>query len=135
MSQIYSIIPAAQRLALNAFFVAYGWGQGTYDQPLTTDDPATTSSPATHYHNYNASAQPGDFSLFSLAKAGTLPVNDMNGNPIPYGEEGVVSEADAIAGFAALQLWANDSDEPTGPFAEGRRSALGLSLIPSGIEF
>lgn len=131
MSQIYSIIPDAQRAALNAFFVAFGWGMGTYNQALTTDDPATTSSPATHWHSYNASAAPGDYSLFSLAKSGTLPVNDMNGNPIPYGIDGVISEADALAGFAALQLWANDSDENPGSFAQGRREALGLFVRPA----
>lgn len=130
MSQIYAIIPTAQQSDLNAFFVAYGWGTGTFGQPLTTDNPATYTSPATHWHSYNASAAPQDFSLFSLAKAGTLPENDMNGNPIAYGVGGVVSEAAALAAFAELQLWANDSDEEPWTFAAQRRAALGLSVIP-----
>lgn len=130
MSQIYAIIPAAQQADLNAFFVAYGWGAGTFSGPLTTDNPATFTSPATHFHHYNASAAPGDFSLFSLAKAGTLPELDMSGNPIPYGVGGVVSEAAAAAAFAELQLWANDSDENAYGFAAQRRAALGLSTVP-----
>ena len=133
MSQIYAIIPDAQQPSINAFFVAYGWGAGTFGQPLTTGAPATTSSPVTHWHSYNASAGPEDFSLFSLAKAGTLPVNDMNGSPIPYGTGGVVSEADALAAFEALEWWANDSSESPGDFAAQRREALGLSTIPMDV--
>lgn len=136
MSHIYSITTAAHRPALNAFFVAYGWGIGTYDVPLTSDVVPSMSSPPTHYHNYNASAAPGDYSLFSQAKAGTLPENDINGDPIPYGVNGVVSAEDAIAAFATLQLWANDSDENSGTFILGRREAHSpvLHLIPTGMD-
>lgn len=134
MSQIYSIIPAAYADALNAFFVAFKWGTGTYAQPLTTDNPATYSSPATHFHNYNGSAAPGDFSLFSLAKAGALPVNDMNGEPIPYGVGGVVSEADALEAFSHLELWANDSSRLPSVFAAEQRAGLSPSLLTIPVE-
>ncbi len=130
MSQIYGIISTAHQADLNAFFVAYGWGADTFGEKLTTDNPATSSSPATHWHSYNASAAPMDYSLFSLAKAGTLPENDVNGDPITYGVDGVVSEAAALAAFAALQLWANDSDESPYTFTGQRRAAMGLSVVP-----
>ena len=130
MSQIYSIIPTAYRPALNAFFEAYGYGPGTYDQPLTDDAVPTVSSPATHFHSYNASASPTEYSLFSEAKAGTIPPNDKNGDPIAYGQGGVVSEVDALAAFEHLELWANDSSEEPSAFAAGRRAALGLNTIP-----
>lgn len=130
MSQIYSIIPAANRPALNAFFEAYGYGPGTYDVPLTDDAVPTTSSPSTHFHSYNASASPTEYSLFSAAKAGTVPPDDKNGDPIPYGVGGVISEADALEAFSHLELWANDSAEEPWSFAAGRREALALNLIP-----
>lgn len=130
MSQIYSIIPAAYRPALNAFFEAYKYGPGTYDVPLTTDNPANYESPWTHYHSYDASAAPTAFSLYSQAKVGVLPPNDKNGDPIPYGIGGVVSAADTLEAFAHLELWANDSSEEPYVFAVGRRAAVGLNLVP-----
>jgi hypothetical protein len=133
VSQIYAIIPSAQQSDINSFFVAYGWGTGTFGGKLTIDNPATVTSSVTHHHSYNASAAPGDFSLFALAKAGMLPENNMNGDPIPYGVGGVVTEAAALAAFAALQLWANDSDENAYAFAVQRRAALGLSMVPEEI--
>lgn len=130
MSQIYSIISAAHAPALNAFFEVYGYGPGTYSVPLTNELPPTAESPWTHFHNYNATATPTEYSLFSAAKAGTVPPNDKNGNPIAYGVGGVISEADVLEAFSHLELWANDSTEEPYDFAVGRRAVLGLSTIP-----
>lgn len=98
--------------------------------PLTDDAVPTTSSPQTHFHSYNASASPNAYSLFSGAKAGIIPPNDKNDDPIPYGVGGVISEADTLEAFSHLELWANDSAEEPWEFAAGRREALGLSTIP-----
>lgn len=130
MSAIYAIIPAAQATDLNAAFAAMQYGPGVFGQPLTTDDPATFSSPVTHFHMYNAAANPGDFSDYAAAKAGAVLPPDVNGNPVAWGEDGSIEEAAAFAAFAGLQMWANDSDRDPAEFATEQRAGLGLNEIP-----
>lgn len=130
MSAVYAIIPAVNLVAINAACVALGWGLGVFGGNLTTDDPATLSSPVTHGHMYNASALPTDFSMLAAARAGAIPANDVNDNPIAWGENGVIAEADALVAFSALQVWANDSDREASVFAAEQRAGLGISIMP-----
>lgn len=41
-----------------------------------------------------------------------------------------ITEADAFAAFAAIQLWANDSDRSPLEFSAEQRAGMALSLIP-----
>lgn len=127
---IYAIVPAAQQANLNAAFEAMGRGPGTFFVALTNDPSPSPESTVTHYHMYDASAQPEHFSEYAAAKAGTALPPDAYGNPVAWGQDGIISQEDAFAAFATLQQWANDSEEDPVSFAAGRRDALGLSVRP-----
>lgn len=130
MSAIYAIIPATQAVNLNLAFAAMQFGPDVFSVALTDAPSPTENATATHFHMYNASASPTDYAAYAAAKAGTALPLDFYGNPVAWGEEGLISEADAYEAFAALQLWANDSDRNPGEFAAEQRAGLGLSIRP-----
>lgn len=133
MSAIYAIVTAAAAANLNAAFVAMQYGPGVFSIELTDDPTPDENSVVTHFHMYNAAANPSDFSDYAAAKAGNALPPDINGNPVAWGQDGIISEQDAFAAFAALQLWANDSDRSPTDFAGEQRAALGLSIKPQPI--
>lgn len=132
MSQhgIFAIVSAAQRANLNLVFAAMAMGPDTFSRRITTDDPATTGSAVTHYGMYNAAALAGDALLYDNAKSGTLPALDLNGQPIAWGVDGVISETDALAAFGAMQFWLNSSDMQPPDFAAAIMGQAGLSYVP-----
>jgi len=127
MSAIYAIIPAASLSVMNA--VGEALGRGAIFSGSLTDDPSPSpASAVTHHHFYAAAASASDFSDFAAAKAGFALPLDVNGNPVVWGEGEAPSEAEAYAGFATMQMWANDSTREPADFAAEQRAALGLSL-------
>lgn len=131
MSAIYAIISAAKVTDLNAAFEAMQYGPGVFAVELTDDPSPGENSIVTHYHMYNASADPADFSTYAIAKAGTALPRDIEDNPVAWGHGGLISEAAALSAFADLQIWANDSERLPHEFAAEQRAGLGLSIKPA----
>lgn len=131
MSAIYAIIDAAHVDDLNAAFVAMQCGPGVFATELTDDVSPSETSTVTHFHMYNAAANPRDYSDYAAAKAGSVAPPDINGDPVAWGVDGNISEAAALAAFSALQIWANDSDRSASEFAAEQRQGLGLSIKPT----
>lgn len=133
MTATYAIVPAAHQAAINAAFIAMNYGGAVFTTPLTTASPALEGSPHTHYSMYNDPANPTEYALLAAAKLGTIPPVGVWGDPVAWGEGGLISEADALVAFASLQIWVNDSERSSTDFITEQRVGLGLSLVPMGI--
>ena len=120
---IFAFVPASAKSNLDAAMSAVLAGQRAFVIPLG----ATIAGPATHFGMYDETTRaPANAVLFSACKAGDVPDEDVNGDPIAWGEDGILSLVDAQAAFATLQYWLNDSDVPPHVFAMTNAGAAGL---------
>lgn len=79
---------------------AIGMGPENFSRTLAPTTPAPTSStPPTYYLTQDMGGTDDLVVLLNAMTLGVLPENDVNGNPIAWGEGDVISEADAIAAF------------------------------------
>lgn len=79
---------------------AVGLGPDTFPRDLAPAMPAPTSSTTPTYHlTQDMSGTDDQVVMLNAMTLGVLPENDIYGNPIAWGEEGIISEADAIAAF------------------------------------
>lgn len=128
---ILAWVPVAQSTNIDAALTAVKGQQYNLTINLTTDNPAVYESPLVYKGMHDAGGNPADSSLYSTCKAGTLPSVDQKwGNPITWGENGVISEEDALAAFATLTVYTKDSEEDDTTFKNRTYSAAGVSTIP-----
>jgi len=128
---ILAICTAAARTNLNLVFAAMGLGPDNISRRLTDDPTPTVSSEVTHYAMYNAAALATDAQTYDQAKLGFPPNETVEGFPIFWGQNGVISEPDAVAAFQSMQFWLNSSDMEPSVFAEEAiMPTLGLSYVP-----
>jgi hypothetical protein len=118
---------------------AMGLGFGGLGVPMVakTDDTATSATEPTGYMQYDGSADSDLVATLQALVDGDVPGLDINGNPILWGQDGVISQVDAIAAFgtenvqvisaagvpaALLQTWRDENI-----------SALGYKLRPEDL--
>ena len=131
---IFATIPAAVRDDFNAALSAVKGEQYAFIRRVTDDLPATISSPLTAWAMYDDTANPADAALYSSCKAGNFPeVDQKNGNPIGWGEDGLIALVDAEAAFAQLEYWLNDSEMSPSAFATMIMAQQGIDYIPDDI--
>lgn len=130
---ILGICSAAHRTNLNLAFAAMGMGPDVMTRRITDDPAPTTSSEPTHFGMYDASAKVEDGVTYASAKDGFLPNTDVNGQPIYWGENGIISEPDAVAAFQSFEFWINDSTMATPDFAAAIMAQAGLIYVPDEI--
>lgn len=79
---------------------AIGMGPENFSRALAPTMPAPTpNSPATYYLTQDMSGTDDLVVLLNAMTLGILPDEDVNGDPIAWGEGGVISEVDAIDAF------------------------------------
>lgn len=81
---------------------AMGLGFGGFGVALVAsdDDTATPETTPTGYYQYDATADSDLVAALQALVGGDVPGLDQNGNPILWGENGVITQAAAIAAFA-----------------------------------
>lgn len=90
---------------VNAALEALGRGPNNISRKLCAIDPeATWETPATHYMMQDMGAQETDVLLWAGMKAGVLP------DTVAWGEEGIISEQDAIDACATMNLYSAAQD-------------------------
>ena len=111
---------------INAVLEALGRGPGNISRKLCAVDPeATYETPATHYMMQDMSATDADVLLWTGMKAGILP------DTVEWGEEGIISEQDAIAACAAMNLYCAVQDfELPRDWCKRELNGLGLMFVP-----
>lgn len=87
----------AVRLVLGA--MGTGWGGFGVVLIGINDTDIPTATP-TGYYQYDASASSDLVATLQALAGGDVPGLDINGNPILWGENGIISQADAIAAFS-----------------------------------
>ena len=87
----------AVRLVLGA--MGTGWG-GFGVVLIGINDADTPTATPTGYYQYDASADSDLVATLQALAGGDVPGLDINGNPILWGENGLISQADAISAFA-----------------------------------
>lgn len=92
---IVCIVGDAKKDDNNRVFAARGMGPETFIRKLCAIDPAATyETPPTHWLSSNAAGDGGELAILQAMTLGELP-------PLPdgvvWGEDGVISEADAKA--------------------------------------
>lgn len=82
---------------------AMGLGFGGFGVALVAadDDTATFSTTPTGYHQYDDTADSDLVAALQALVGGDVPGLDQSGNPIMWGENGVITQADAIAAFGS----------------------------------
>lgn len=127
---ILAICSAAAKENLNLTFAAMGGGPATFSRKIAAAAGITTSTTPTHYGMYDATAGADMSLIYDQAKLGFLPNEDVNGNPIYWGVGGVISAADAVAAFQAMEFWLNSSDMLPTAFAAALLAQKGLAYVP-----
>lgn len=92
---IVCIVANAHKTNINLVFAARGLGPETFTRKLCAIDPgATTATPPTHWLMSNAGGDGAELAILQAMTLGDLP-------PVPngtvWGENGVISAADAMA--------------------------------------
>lgn len=92
---IVCIVAAAHKTNINLVFAARGHGPETFTRRLCVIDPgATDATPPTHWLMSSAAGDAEELAVLQAMTQGDLP-------PVPegtiWGEEGVISAADAMA--------------------------------------
>lgn len=85
------------RLVLGA--MGLGWG-GFGVVLIDIGDVDTPTATPTGYHQFDATADSDLVATLQALCGGDVPGLDISGNPILWGESGIISQADAIAAFA-----------------------------------
>lgn len=91
---IVCIVAAAHKTNINLVFAARGHGPETFTRKLCAVGSATPATPPTHWLMSNAAGDAEELAVLQAMTQGDLP-------PVPegtiWGEEGVISAADAMA--------------------------------------
>lgn len=123
-------ITAAFKDDLNLTLAAVGWGPESFTRKLCAIDPgATPSTPATHYLASAAAASEADVAMLQAMTQGDLP--DLP-EGVVWGENGVISAADAMAASdgAVFHVYSAAGDvEPT-DHAAAVLTSEGLQFVP-----
>lgn len=131
MAGIVALIPDAYHSDLEAALTAVKGQLYTLIVKVTTEENPTWETPATHWHMNDESAVPADATLYAACKLGDIPeVDQLNGNPILWGQNGLISLAAAEAAFAQMQWQMNDSEVSPVTFVENFLRDLNLRLVP-----
>lgn len=124
------ICTAAAKINVDLVWEAMGRGPGTFSRKVCALDPgATWTTPATHYLSSDASATDSDIAIWQGFADANLP-------PLPWGiiwgEEGVISAADAIAAIsgANLQVYSVSGDVTPADHIAGILAGRGLQYVP-----
>ncbi|ATC34178.1 hypothetical protein CA606_18585 [Caulobacter vibrioides] len=126
---VIMICTAAAQTNINRVWEAMGRGPGTFSRKLTTAPAPTTESPATHYLSSDASTDQATVAVWQGFAGGDLP-------PLPegvvWGENGVISAADAMAAItgANLQIYSASGDVEPIDHANGVLLGRGLKWVP-----
>ena len=107
---IVCIITDAQKDAINLVFVARGDGPETFTRKICAADPdATPETTPTHWLMSDANGDDAELSILMAMTQGNLP--DLP-DGVVWGEDGVISEADAIAATdgAVFQVYSAGGD-------------------------
>jgi len=81
---------------------AMGLGPEGFSGPLvaSSDATATPETEPTGFFEFDNNADSDLVATLEALCGGDVPGLDINGNPIMWGEDGIISQADAIAAFA-----------------------------------
>ena len=111
---------------INAVLEALGRGPNNISRKLCAIDPeATHETPATHYMMQDMGAQDTDVLLWAGMKAGNLP------DTVAWGEEGIISEQDAIAACAGMNLYSAAQDfKLPWEWCADVLASVGLQFVP-----
>lgn len=124
-----AIVTDAQKTNLNLTFAAMGWGPETFTRKCCAIDPsATPSTPPTHWLTSAAAATDSDVAMLQAMTEGNLP--DLPPGVV-WGEEGVISAADAMAATdgAVFHVYAAGDIEPV-DHAAAVLASEGLQYVP-----
>lgn len=124
---VVAVVVAAAQAGNNAIWEAMDRGPGTFSVPLS----ANGQEPATHYLMHDGSATDEDAIAWQAMTDGTLPTLTMWGQPITWGQNGVISEQDAIdaAGGGNLEVWSRAGGTDPGVHVTAVLTGLSLQQI------
>lgn len=122
--------PAAYVPAINAVFAAMGLGEDTLSVALVSaaDDEATAETPATYYYAQDMGADAANVAVWNAMCEGLLPALPEG---VAWGENGVISEAEAIAALTGHLTVASEAGLTT---PEQREEFLAGILIGKGLK-
>jgi len=114
------------RDGINAVLEALGRGPNNISRKLCAVDPeATYETPATHYMMQDMGATDADVLLWADMKAGNLP------DSVAWGEEGIISEQDAISACAQMNLYSAAQDfKLPWEWCSDVLASVGLMFVP-----
>ena len=119
------IITAASKDNANLVWAAMGRGPNTFTRKLCEDANATSDTPPTHYLMADSSSEASDVAAWQAMANGDLP-------PVPegtvWGEDGVISAADAMAATSASNLQVYSASGDVTPVDHMNGILLGRSL-------
>lgn len=107
---IVCIVTDAQKTNINLVFDARGLGPETFTRKLCAVDPsATPDTPPSHWLMSNAAGSQDELTILTAMTEGTLPALP---DGVAWGEDGVISEADALAATdgAVFQVYSAAGD-------------------------
>lgn len=127
---IVCIVADAYRNNINLVFAARGLGPETFIRKLCAASPsATPSTPATHWLSSNAAGSQEELNILTAMTEGNLP-------PVPdgviWGEDGVISEAAAIAATdgSVFQVYSAAGDIEPVDHVAAVLASRGLQYVP-----
>lgn len=131
------VVTAAAAENVRLVLGAMGLGYGGMSVPMVDkdDNTATYETTPTGFMQYDGSADSDLVATLQALVGGDVPGLDNNGNPILWGEEGVISQADAIAAFGSENVQiisaVGVSAADLGAWRDANVDALGYKMRPS----
>lgn len=126
---VVSLVVAAQKVAADAVWAAWGRGPETFGRALTDDPNPTTTSTITHYLSADSSTTVEDVAIIQAMSHGDLPPLEPGKT---WGVDGVISAADALAAVngASLQCYSASGNVEPLDHCNAILASRGLSWLP-----
>lgn len=125
-----AIVTDAHRTNLNLTFAAMGWGPETFTRKCCAINPsATPSTPSTHWLTSAAAATDSDVAMLQAMTGGNLPALPEG---VVWGEDGVISAADAMAASdgSVFHVYSAAGDIEPVDHAAAVLASEGLQFVP-----
>lgn len=126
-----AIVTDAQKTNLNLVFAAMGEGPETFTRKCCAIDPnATHETPPTHWLTSAAAATDSDVAMLQAMTEGNLPALPEG---VVWGEDGVISAADAMAASdgSVFHVYSAAGDIEPADHAAAVLASEGLQFVPS----
>lgn len=127
---IVCIVTDAQKTNLNRVFAARGMGPETFSRKVCALNPAATPlTPPTHWLASNAAGSLEELNILNAMTNGDLPDTP---EYVVWGEDGVISAADAIAAMdgAVFQVYSAAGDIEPVDHVVAILDSRGLQYVP-----